>query len=336
MSQPNSHAWKSWLKTGFKIALVLGLFYYLAQKGLLSMQATASAFSDGRHMSIALVCMLVATFLGSVRWQWLLRAQSLNLPFARVIELAFVGNFFNIALPGAVTGDVMKAVYIGKEVQGQKAMAFGSILFDRLAGLSALLLVSVIALLMDFNALLGSGILSALKLFLLTAAGGVVFGYGYLFLVTEKHDPLLGILKSFEKKFARLQSVTQVYLGLRHYHHHRAVVVKTLVISIIIHLLICTAYTCFLAALGDTLADPIPLFFVTPLGLLVTAVPVAPAGVGTGNAAFSYLYHFLGSARGADAYSLFAIFQVLIGSIGGIVYLRFKSTLPAINTTARI
>ena len=61
-----------------------------------------------------------ATTLGILRWQWLLKAQNINLPIMRTAQLNLIGAFFNLALPGAVSGDFVKAFYIGKDIPGQK------------------------------------------------------------------------------------------------------------------------------------------------------------------------------------------------------------------------
>ena len=83
-------------------------------------------------------------------------------------------------------------------------------------------------------------------------------------------------------------------------------------------------FLCFFKAFGETI-HALQVFICFPLGLLVTAVPVAPAGVGTGHAAFSYLFQLFGSLRGADIFSLYVLNQFLIGAVGGMVYLKAKS-----------
>jgi uncharacterized membrane protein YbhN (UPF0104 family) len=82
-------------------------------------------------------------------------------------------------------------------------------------------------------------------------------------------------------------------------------------------------------ALGETQLTLLPVYVVVPIGLLITAIPVLPAGVGTGHAAFLYLFGLLGSQRGADIFSLYALGQILTGAIGGLIYLRFRATEPS-------
>jgi glycosyltransferase 2 family protein len=320
---------RSWIKTVLKIAFVLGLLYYLTQKGFISARETGKAFMNWPHSLPALIGAFVSAGLGVVRWQLLLRAQGIHLSWKRTTQLTFIGNFFNIALPGAVSGDFVKAFYVGKEVGGQRARSFGSILFDRVAGLSALVLIAASALLAAYGEFKGSPLVSATRVFIVTGAACVLVFYAYLFLVRENGDPVLKLLKALEGRIGKARSLTQIYLGLRHYHSHRMTVLQVLGVSVIIQLLIGWVCWHFAMALGEPELAPLAIYVVVPLGLLVTAVPVAPAGVGTGHAAFLFLFGLLGSQRGADVFSLIALSNILIGALGGLIYLRFRSYQPA-------
>jgi uncharacterized protein (TIRG00374 family) len=323
-----SGARKTWIKTGLKIAFVLGLLYFLSRKGFLSARETSRALANWRDSLPAFGAMLASAVLGAVRWQLLLRAQGIHLSGGRVTQLTLIGSFFNIALPGAVSGDLVKAFYVGKEVEGQRARSFGSILFDRVAGLSALILISAAALVAGFGQFAHSAVMTGTRVFIVTGALCLLVFYGYLFLVRERHDPVLRLLRAAVGKIPRAKSLAEIYVGLRHYHHHRLIVVQVLAISVVIQLLAGWACWQFAAALGETELPLLALYVIVPLGLLVTAVPVAPAGVGTGHAAFLFLFGLVGSQRGADVFTLFALCNIVVGAIGGVVYLRFRSREP--------
>ena len=141
---------------------------------------------------------------------------------------------------------------------------------------------------------------------------------------------MLWFLKRLESRFAKVGSVTRIYLGLRHYHHHRGAVLRALALSAVVQLMVGATCCFFAKALGDAV-PAIGVYVIVPLGLLVTAVPVMPAGVGTGHAAFFYLFKLLGSSRGADVFSLYALIQIVLGAVGGLVYLRFKASAGGVN-----
>jgi uncharacterized protein (TIRG00374 family) len=321
-----------WVKLFLKVAFVFGLLLLLVKKGFISVEQTHRALERWDLMVPAFFVICLTAVIGVFRWNILLKAHDIHLPFSRVFQLTFVGNFFNIALPGAVSGDFVKAMYVGKE-SGLKTKAFGSIVFDRVAGLSALVVLSATAFLIEYTSMQGSAFLKAIQLTISVAALAVIVFYAYLFLVREKHDPLLIFFRHLGARFPKLIFFASVYEALRHYHNHRIAVLKVLVLSLCIHLMVGWLFLQFAMALGVTDIPLIALYVIVPLGLLVTSIPVMPAGVGTGHAAFLYLFSLLGSQRGADVFSLYALSQIMIGAFGGLVYLRFKSheTAPELS-----
>ena len=312
------------LKTPLKFTLVLALLFFLSQKGLLSLEKTGRAFLQWKVMLPAILTLFFTTFLSFARWKLLLSAQGIQITWSRLLQLSMIGAFFNIALPGAVSGDVVKAIYVGKEIGGQRARAFGSILFDRVAGVGALVMVCAASFTLGIHEFSNSLILSGTRVFVVAAALGVVTFFGYIFVVKEMHDPFLRALRALEKRLPRLEAIRRVYEGLRHYHHHKKVVLQTLAISMIIHLLVGWVFSQFAIALGLTDLSLRSIYIAAPLGLLVTAIPVAPGGMGTGNLAFAVLFNMLGTTHGADLYTMFALVNIFIGLSGGVSYLRFK------------
>lgn len=322
---------KSLLTTGLKIGFVVLVFWWLSKKDLISVSAFISGLKNWPQILLGLLALVTATFLAAFRWGILLKAQDIQLKPSRLLQLQFIGNFFNVALPGAVSGDFVKAFYIAHESPGNRARAFGSILFDRILGLSALVVVSLSALLLEAEHFIGSPVLAGIKLFVITSGAAVFVFYTYLFFMPEKFDPLLQIFTRLEKAKPSLGSLVRIYLGIRVYHSKRGLVLRTLAVACLIHVLSAFACLCFTRALAEVQVPTSGLFVVAPLGLLVTAVPILPGGVGTGHAAFSFLFHLLGSERGADIFSYYVLIQLLLGAFGGVVYLRFKAASPSLT-----
>jgi uncharacterized protein (TIRG00374 family) len=310
------------LKLLIKVTFVVALLWILAQKGFLSLSETRLAFARLDLILPAIGLLLVTTLLGVSRWKLLLHAQGIELNWLRTLQLTMVGNFFNIALPGAVSGDFVKAWYIGREIPGKRARAFGSILFDRVSGLSALVLVSATAF------VFGVETYPTLRIFMFIAGVAVIGFYAYLFLVRENADPVLRALKNAEARYPKAGSFVRVYEGLRHYHNHRGTVLKVLALSIAVHLMVGLACRNFAYALGDHQLPLLAIYVVVPMGLLVTAIPILPAGVGTGHAAFLFLFKLLDSDQGANIFTLYALIMITLGCIGGLFYLQFRTHEP--------
>ncbi|MBS1963601.1 MAG: flippase-like domain-containing protein [Bdellovibrionales bacterium] len=323
---------KSLVKNLLKVGFVALVFWWLAKKNLISLAACIEGLKNWPAVLGGAIAVVATAFIAAFRWNLLLGAQEIRLATPRLLQLQFVGNFFNIALPGAVSGDFVKAFYIAHEYPGARSKAFGSILFDRILGLSALVMVSLTALLVGLQHFIGSPVLAGVKAFVMIAGLCVIVFYGYLFLVREHHDPLLKLGQRLEAAGGRFGAtfgaIVRIYLGIRVYHSERKLVMKALGLSAAIHLLAGFACLCFASALGESQIPANGLFVVAPLGLLATAIPVLPGGVGTGHAAFSFFFNLLGSKHGADIFSYYVLTQLLIGAGGGFVYLRFKAQSP--------
>jgi uncharacterized protein (TIRG00374 family) len=304
---------------------VLVLLYVLTRKGLISLDATRRAFAHW-EIAPAIAALVVAMLVGTARWHWLLRGRGIHLRPTRTLALALVGNFFSLALPGAVSGDVVKGFYVAKTRPDRRHDIFATILLDRVTGLSALVVLAAAAfLMMEFDAVRASTLLGATQVLIVSAAAVVIVFYGHLFLVREHHDPLLGLLRALERRAPRAGSLTRVYRALRHYHDQPRAVVRAVAASLVIHCLVCFAFWNLWQALEPVDVPMLSLVVVVPLGLLVTAVPIAPAGMGTGHAAFGWLFLLLGSRMGANVFNLFAVLQLGLAGVGGIVYLRLQA-----------
>lgn len=320
-----------YLKLAFKVLIVVGLLFLISKNGFLSISGTLSAFSHWNFMLPGFLMLLCSQFLGIYRWKYLLEAQGISTPFNTIVRVSFIGLFFNIALPGAVSGDLVKAHYIGKIASGKRAKGFSSIFFDRVVGVAALIFVSATALTMSHFQGWSNSIPVGLQRFVFGLAFTVFAAFCYLFFIKDQYDPFLKSIRYLEKKNKKMGSVTRIYEGLLEYRNHQKTVLLMTGLSMVIHGLTLSCYVCFCYALGETYLQPLGLFTLMPLAMIVTVIPVAPGGLGTGHAAFLFLLKIMGSDRGADLFNLILSFQILMGLIGAVVYLRFKAEDPSIS-----
>jgi uncharacterized protein (TIRG00374 family) len=320
--------WSPRARLFYKLLLVTGLLTLLVRKGLLSLGATASAFDHPKLLLIGLALSCFAAAVAFFRWKILLQPLGIQMPMGVVVELGLIGCLFNLALPGAVTGDLVKAYYAGKKGAGsKKSRAFSSILFDRLCGVSGLVLLAAGAMLHGYGLPTGSRLFLALRPMLLASGIGVIVFYGYLFLVRPGWDPLRKVLVRFSRRWRALGAVERVYDGISAYGGSRLTVLAALMMSVCIQFAAVSACACFATALGAGDIETTGLMIAVPMGLLVTAVPILPGGVGTGHYAFAAFFQLLGSPRGADIFSLWLLTQIFIGALGGIAYLRHRTEL---------
>ena len=113
------------------------------------MKISARSFAgrvDYRLFGLAFAIYLVALVATFFRW-FVLVSGALGLPFRIVdaIKLGFIGNVYNLVIPGAVGGDILKGVFLAQARPTAKASAIASMVIDRILGLAGLFLLAGVA-----------------------------------------------------------------------------------------------------------------------------------------------------------------------------------------------
>lgn len=121
------------LRSAIAIALLYGIFRLL---GSAPLHHAVRAFRNHPvYLLLSVLAILLALLAGAVRWQVVLRAADVRLPFAAVLRDFFVGQFFNAFLLGACGGDAARAWCLSRRLPGRSAEALASVVIDRAVGL---------------------------------------------------------------------------------------------------------------------------------------------------------------------------------------------------------
>jgi uncharacterized membrane protein YbhN (UPF0104 family) len=115
---------------------------------------------------------------------------------------------------------------------------------------------------------------------------------------------------------------------LSEYRTKGSVIPISLILSIFNQALTCATYYVALRAVGVTDMPIAQFFLVVPLGLIVSAIPIAPGGVGVGQAGFFALFQIVAPAYatlGTDAYTVFQVMFILICLSGLYWYIPYKN-----------
>ena len=99
---------------------------------------------DLRLLALALAVYLVGLVSTFIRWFFLVRVIDPRFTLRAAILLGFIGNVFNLVIPGAVGGDLVKAAYLVR-MHIKKTQAIASMVIDRVVGLLGLFLLASIA-----------------------------------------------------------------------------------------------------------------------------------------------------------------------------------------------
>jgi hypothetical protein len=86
----------------------------------------------------------ISLVVRAYRWRVLLDGLGVHVDFRRLVELYFVGNFFNTFLPSGFGGDAVRIIEVADDVSAD--VAAGTVIVDRLTGLLTLFGVALVAL----------------------------------------------------------------------------------------------------------------------------------------------------------------------------------------------
>ncbi|RZA04926.1 MAG: flippase-like domain-containing protein [Proteobacteria bacterium] len=313
----------SGVKLALKFFFAFGILFYMVKSGRLELSVVKKGLSNGVLVSSAAVLLVTALLLTLQRWRLLLRGQGLDFSFGQVMRYGMIGQLFNTTMPGAVSGDLIKAWYVLADSKGhRKTPVLTSILLDRIMGVFGLVIVSASPILLFWNDVWSIERLHKMASIVLLLFVGVVCFFSYVLL--SAWGPLAALRRKMEglNKIGPGRILLQVYDSFVAYRERPGILFQALALSICTHVSVVTIIVLCGRTLGD---DPLSIhhyFLLAPLGLFTTAVPVAPAGLGVGQVAFAALFELAGSVHGAEIFTMYVTMQILINLTGIFFYLR--------------
>lgn len=132
------------LSTIIKVAVTLiGLAIVLTKFDTRLIAAVLQQASLG-WLAVGFLLVNASLVLRAYRWFLLVRGLNVQVGFGRLVELYFVGNFFNAFLPSGFGGDVVRILEVARDVPA--GVATGTVIVDRLTGLMMLFALALLAL----------------------------------------------------------------------------------------------------------------------------------------------------------------------------------------------
>jgi len=265
--------------------------------------------------------------LGTVRWYILLRVQGIKLAEWRVCALLMLGIFFNMFMPGGTGGDVMKIVYLIKEVPEQKAKGLLAVLMDRLIGLMALIIISSVIIGLQYHWLRTSQTAEHLTWVLLgllvSSLGAIVFSFAI---------SGFGLAHKLPKRMPMRDKLIDMSVAYNAYARAWPASLVALIAAFGVHLSTFMMFVCAARALGVTLPSGAPISIgavltVMPIILTISALPISVGGTGVREALFAALLVPLCGIATPVAFTLSLtgfMLSAAWGVIGGIVYLLYR------------
>jgi uncharacterized protein (TIRG00374 family) len=138
----------SWSWWQVKILIAGVLVYYLFSSGRISLDLFRYIFSLSGLLNFIIAGLLIflSYSLITLRIYLLFKAQDLFYPGKLCFQINLIGFFFNNFLPASIGGDAMRAYYFARARRQHIAAILATLLYDRLLGLMALVLLAFMGL----------------------------------------------------------------------------------------------------------------------------------------------------------------------------------------------
>lgn len=309
---------KKWGMTMLKVLVSAALLFFLfgrVERGeffrmILSANPQAIVFSA--LLYAGLQC------LSAYRWSVILKGD-VSVTYRELLSMYFMGMFFNNFLPTLVGGDFVKGYYLYRKT-GKGDVAFASILMDRYSGFTALMAITLAALVLGWRFVHGVGGDSLVSVFLLLIGG---FTGMSLFLWFEGlHGWLMEIIGRV-RLFGLNEKLDTFYRVFMGYKGKRAVFLKILLFSFVIQSGVIICY--FAVGRGIGLDVPLGYFFLfIPLSTVASMLPFSVAGLGVREGVLVFLFTRVGATKEEALGMGIVWFMVLlsISTVGAFEYIR--------------
>lgn len=317
-----------WLGLAFKLALGLGLLSIALYSNRDQVRSVLQGRLRGGHFAGAFLLYFAGLLIAFVRWYLLVRAADLPMRLRDAIRLSFIGNLFNLVIPGAVGGDLVKAAYFLRDQPGRKTRAAASIALDRVIGLLGLFLLA-----------LGVGLAGWERLNppmrrLVVLIGGMTLVVIVILAIafSPKLFHLLHNRLRARKKLGALLSEFAI-MGTA-YRSRPAVLLAALGLACTTHVLNVLAFWLVSQAMFDRVPSLATHFLIVPLVLFSTAIPLPFGALGVSEGISLGLFRLVDYDGGALAMMGFRVLQY-IGCMPSLaVYLANRRDVAALTSDA--
>ena len=271
----------------------------------------------------AFLIAIAATALSFARWCILVRCQGIALSMLEAFRLGAICFLLSFVSVGSVGGDLFKAIFLARRRPGKRVEAVASVLVDRASGLYGLLFLVVTGTLLLQPVEVRE---SAEGLEDLTFAATTLFGIGtaaLLVLVFGGRSVDRALQWGSNARWVG-PIISKIAAPLRSFHRHPFAFGASLLMSVGVQGLF--AISVYLLARSLYVAPPnlTEHLVIVPLGMLASALPLTPAGVGVWEVAIATLYEMIPAtptlASGTLVALTFEMLRILLALVATVFY----------------
>lgn len=303
------------------IAFILLLL--VLKLGFVDINQLSLSFKNPSILSAGLVFFILHMLFLSLRWNMLVNLE-ISYPFKSAIKETLIGNFFNFFIPSGVGGDIVKALAISESHKVPKKVSFSLVTIDRVLGLFSLILFSTSFLLVEYFVGMSESLTKLLHISLLMlslACVGLLFLYHSQKIIPHLRSKIKFFL--FQKLFSFAEQVqTNITKAMQSRFMLRFIAVSFLVQCMSIGFLYVVTITLTQESTSIFVFLPLACF-----AFMASAVPLTPAGIGVGQAAFYFIFSLINiptATAVTTGVSLMQFFMLLTALPGGYFFATSK------------
>jgi uncharacterized protein (TIRG00374 family) len=306
----------------FQVAVTIAVLYLIFHDpNKRAEMVLALRLADYRWIVGAIFAYLIVELAAAVRWHILLKVQGIHLSIPRLGGLFFIGMFYNQFLPGGTGGDIIKSYYLLKETPTKKAGALLAVLFDRLVGLVALVVITAVLICLRYNWLAQTNQTRGYLWFVLALLGASIGGLLTTFVVSG-----FNLVHRLPQNFPVREKLIEVSAAYHLYAKHWTGTALAFAMSLVAHL---GTFTTFLFVAYTLHVDVrlLDFFAVMPIERTISSIPISFAGEGPREHVLQVMLSGLcgvpeGVAALIGTMSFLVIFLCCLP--GGLVYFFYK------------
>jgi uncharacterized protein (TIRG00374 family) len=264
---------------------------------------------------IAAALVILDRAVMAYRWFVLLRPlEGRELPpFHVILRIFFVSTFVGTFLPASIGGDAVRAYSLSNH-NVPIADSMASVVVDRMLGVLAVLLMALLGLALARDLAASRAVVIALGFTALACAAAAVL------IFSDAADRLAEHLISRLPWERVRRAAGSLFAAIRRYSTHHSALGNVLASSIAVQVL--GVIQAYFLGVSIGMQQPLVTYFAfVPLILLIMFLPITANGIGTGQAAFLWLFSRVGTPHD-EAFALSILFIALgiVGNLPGALY----------------
>jgi uncharacterized protein (TIRG00374 family) len=320
---PRSSRARSLALSVVKVLVAAALITWLVRRGSLDLGTLAILVERPGIFALNLGLFLAGVVISTLRWRFLLELAGVRPPLRRLLQLQLTAIFFNVVIPGAIGGDVLKALYVARDAPPEKRTTILLIVpVERALGLGGLVTLASIVTLLRGPALFANPDLRPLASAVLALGAAALLGPIIVVVSMRRAGARVQAWTSGSTRIAKL--LGRIVASVRLLSSGPKYLAFAFGLSMLAHACTIGYFTVLARTIASTSVSFSEIATVFPLGLLSMAIPIAPAGLGVGHVVFEKLLATIGVQGGATIFNVYLIGQMALCMLGAFPYVTLK------------